>query len=303
MNGTALSPMNDLRFAFRQLLKNPGFAAVAVLTLAVGIGANTVVFSVARTVLLRPLGFENEDRLMWIQRVNTRTGATENQVSWRDMEDIRTLTQSFEAVATDASHDMDWNDRDQTRRVPVVYATPHSIPALNSRPSLGRLFVPSDSSLRSRWSSSVMIYGRPAYEGSPDVLGQTVRLGRQTPADRRRASAWTPVSGGAGSLVRQWQCREGGGKADLGFRWALLVATMEPRGEPNVPRHRPLEARHLRKSGTCGTRRSVCTVGGKSFPENEPRVGFCAPRVSVNRCLAARCGVFRCWLQPWWRCC
>ena len=95
--------MNDLRFAFRQLLKNPGFTAVAVLTLALGIGANTVVFSVARTVLFRPLGFDGEDRLMWIQRVNTQTGASENQLSWQDMEDIRAATQSFESVVTDIS--------------------------------------------------------------------------------------------------------------------------------------------------------------------------------------------------------
>jgi hypothetical protein len=60
--------MTDLRFAFRQLSKNPGFTAVAALTLALGIGANTVVFSLARTVLFRPLGFHGEDRLMWIQR-------------------------------------------------------------------------------------------------------------------------------------------------------------------------------------------------------------------------------------------
>jgi len=78
-----------MKFAFRQLLKNPGFTAVAVMTLALGIGANTVVFSVARTVLLRPLGFDGEDRLMWIRLENTQTGANENQLSWQDMEDIR----------------------------------------------------------------------------------------------------------------------------------------------------------------------------------------------------------------------
>jgi len=57
--------MNDLKFAFRQLVKNPGFTAVAVLTLALGIAANTLVFSVAKAVLLRPLGFDAPDRLMW----------------------------------------------------------------------------------------------------------------------------------------------------------------------------------------------------------------------------------------------
>jgi predicted permease len=168
--------MNNLRFALRQLLKNPGFTAVAVLTLALGIGANTVVFSVARTVLFRPLGYDNEDRLMWFQRVNTRTGATENQVSWRDMEDIRTLTQSFEAVATDNSFDMIWKDGDQSRSVPVVQATPDLITVLNLRPTLGRLLVPSDSE---RGQPVVLIshdLWQTHYQGSPEVLGQTVRL-------------------------------------------------------------------------------------------------------------------------------
>src|SRR5262245_35972155 len=104
--------MNDLRFAIRQLLKNPGLTAVAVLTLALGIGANTVVFSVARTVLLRPLGFEEEDRLMWIRLANTRSGANEDRVSWREMEDIRAATQSFESLATLGSPGAIWEERD-----------------------------------------------------------------------------------------------------------------------------------------------------------------------------------------------
>ena len=71
----------DLRYGARQLRKHPGFTGVAVFTLALGIGANAVVFSVARTVLLRPLGFDGEDRLMWIRLRNTQTGAEEDQLS------------------------------------------------------------------------------------------------------------------------------------------------------------------------------------------------------------------------------
>ncbi len=171
--------MNDFRFALRQLLNNPGFAAVALLTLALGIGANTIVFSVAKTVLLRPLGYGNEDRLMWIRRVDTRTGATENQVSWRDMEDIRALTQSFAAVATDSSNDAVWEEDGRKENVPVVRATPSLVAALDLRPALGRLFVSADGEGGEPVVLISHAFWQTRFQGRPDVLGRTVRLDEQ----------------------------------------------------------------------------------------------------------------------------
>lgn len=173
--------MTDLKFAFRQLFKNPGFTTVAVLTLALGISANTVVFSVIKTVLLRPLGFEGEDRLMWIQRVNLRTGAVEAQLSWRDLEDIRSTTRSFESVVTDNSSDGTWLDGDERRDLPVLRTTPNFADALGLRPALGRLLLPSDAAAG---QEPVAVISHELWQsrfaGTPDVLDRTVRLDSDT---------------------------------------------------------------------------------------------------------------------------
>src|SRR5712671_4054561 len=136
--------MNDLKFAFRQLRKNPGFTAVAVLTLALGIGANTVVFSVAKTVLYRPLGFEAPDRLMWVRLLNTETGSTEDRLSSRDIEDIRESARSFESLALVGSPGAAWEQVDRTEELPALRVTPNLADVLRVRPALGRMFLPSD---------------------------------------------------------------------------------------------------------------------------------------------------------------
>ncbi len=89
--------MNDFRFAFRQLWKSPGFTAVAVFTLALGIGACTAIFSLVDTVLLRPLPYPDPDRVM-VVRQNFK-GAQEIPFSWPNFQDVRRDNHSFEALA------------------------------------------------------------------------------------------------------------------------------------------------------------------------------------------------------------
>src|SRR6266446_7058598 len=89
--------MNDLRFAFRQLFKNPAITAVAVLTLALGIGANTTMFSLVNLILFRPLPFPDSDRLVRIYRISSRSPRDGHSIGvFLDVRDQNTV---FERVA------------------------------------------------------------------------------------------------------------------------------------------------------------------------------------------------------------
>ena len=134
--------MNDLKFRLHRMLKNPSFTAVVVLTLALGNGPNTVVFSVARTVLIRPHGFDGEDRLTWIRLANAQTGGHEVHLSWQDQEDIR-VAQSFESVATFGLPGVTWEDGDQSEEVAALRVTPNLADVLGSRPAVERMPLPS----------------------------------------------------------------------------------------------------------------------------------------------------------------
>src|SRR4051812_31218258 len=91
--------MNDLRFAVRSLAKQPGFAAVAILALAFGIGATTSIFTVVNGVLLRPLPYEQADRLVWLWSGTAGAQLTRAAMSPPDFNDYRADTKSFERLA------------------------------------------------------------------------------------------------------------------------------------------------------------------------------------------------------------
>jgi putative ABC transport system permease protein len=90
--------MQDLKFAFRQLLKNPGFTAVAAGTLAIGIGANSALFSVIQRVLLTPLPFVEPDRLVMVQETDLANGIVEGSVSGPNFSDWRERSRCFTAL-------------------------------------------------------------------------------------------------------------------------------------------------------------------------------------------------------------
>src|SRR5262245_37153824 len=107
--------MNDLKFASRQLLKNPGFTAVAVLTLALGIGANTAIFSVVNGVLLKPLPYEDPGRL--VQIFEEPSKGSRNAVSGGAFKDWKEHGTSLEEISVISGADMNLTGGERPERV------------------------------------------------------------------------------------------------------------------------------------------------------------------------------------------
>src|SRR5689334_24837156 len=91
--------LQDIRYGFRMLLKHKGFTAVAVLALALGIGANTAIFSLVNGVLLRPLPFPNAERIIYFEGKNPAAGITDSNISYLDFTDWSQQTDLFASTA------------------------------------------------------------------------------------------------------------------------------------------------------------------------------------------------------------
>ncbi len=134
--------MNDLKFAFRQLLKNPGFTAVAVLTLALGIGANTGIFSVVNAVLLTALPYREPDRIvmLWTDNPSLNLGFHELPPAPPDLLDWRSQARSFEQIAAFRTRLADLSEQGDPERVGGVQATANLFSLLGAQPMFGRVF-------------------------------------------------------------------------------------------------------------------------------------------------------------------
>ncbi|HWZ27241.1 MAG TPA: ABC transporter permease [Gemmatimonadales bacterium] len=128
----------DFRYALRQLRTHPGFAVAVVLTLALGIGANTAVFSVVNGVLLRPLPYSHPDRLVAVFETNPRERIDQYQVSLPTFADFRAESRSFQSLAGYARGIATVSGTDQPLRAPVLYVVGDLFGALEARAGLGR---------------------------------------------------------------------------------------------------------------------------------------------------------------------
>lgn len=138
--------LQDLRYAVRGFARTPGFSTVAVLTLALGIGATTAIFSVVNGVLLRPLPYPAADRLVNVWMDNRRMKMAEDIHSYPNLEDLRTRNRSFVDIAafTRGGANLTGGCREaecEPRRVNIIQATARLWPVLDVAPALGRTFT------------------------------------------------------------------------------------------------------------------------------------------------------------------
>jgi putative ABC transport system permease protein len=133
--------LNDLRYALRGLLKQPGFAAVVVVTLALGIGASTAIFSVVNAVLLRPLPFPHAERLQVVWGNYRSLNIERLPAKAAEYEDYAQQTDVFDAVSAYANHSFNVTSGAEPERVRGAYVSANLFPMLEAAPAIGRVFV------------------------------------------------------------------------------------------------------------------------------------------------------------------
>ncbi|MCM3905197.1 MAG: ABC transporter permease [Pyrinomonadaceae bacterium] len=170
----------DLRYGFHKLWKSPGFTLVALLALALGIGANTFIFSVVNALLLRPLPFPNSDRITSILVKDPDTGALYSSYSLPNFEDIRDRNQVFEQVAALNMSTEFLRSGDEPERLRGAYVSADLFPLLGVNPLLGRTF--SSEEERSGSGNFIVIsydLWQRRFNSDPGIINQNLVIGSQ----------------------------------------------------------------------------------------------------------------------------
>jgi putative ABC transport system permease protein len=174
--------LQDLRYGLRTLIRQPGFAATAILTLALGIGATTAIFSVVNAVVLRPLPFDQPDRVMYVTNVNTKTGTRNTTISGPDLVDWRAQNRSFEVLSYfTGAGETSVTVNNVSDYIAVARVAPGYFRVFGATATLGRLFTPEEEQPRA--SDVVVIseaFWQRQFARDPRVIGSTVNFGQQT---------------------------------------------------------------------------------------------------------------------------
>jgi predicted permease len=162
----------DIRYGFRVLRKSPALTSVAIISLALGIGANTTAFSVVNSLILRPLPFPNSARLVFIQPAK---GTTHSFPNYRDLRDRNNV---FSGVAGYRVTVMGLDTGGSSQRIWGYLATGNYFEVLSATPLLGRFFGPAEDRVRGGSPYAVLSYGcwKTRFGGDPGIVGRTIHL-------------------------------------------------------------------------------------------------------------------------------
>ena len=182
----------NLRYTLRALRRSPGFTAVAVITLALGIGANTAIFSVVNAVLLRPLPYKDDSRLVVILNQGRNPVSPANFIDWRSQ------SQSFSQMGAAEYWTANLTGTDNPEKLWALHVTADIFPMLGVQPLLGRVFLPEEQDA-GKEHEVVLSYSlwQGHFAGNPEIIGRPLALSGETytvvgvmPRDFKFAPFW-----------------------------------------------------------------------------------------------------------------
>jgi putative ABC transport system permease protein len=170
--------LRDLSYGARMLLKKPGFTLIALVTLALGIGANTAIFTVVNGVLLRPLPYDEPDRLVMLWESDPRRNSEQQRVAPPNLVEWREQSRSFESIAYwSGNGEFNLVMTDGIEKAKCAYVTSSLFSTLRVRPHLGRAFLPEEDQLEGNRAALLSYeYWQRRFAGDPNVIGRTLTV-------------------------------------------------------------------------------------------------------------------------------
>ena len=223
----------DTRYAFRMLRKNPGFTAVAVLTLALGIGANTAIFSIVYAMLLKPLPYSQPEQLFTVLEAQPQAGVNATGWSYANFAELREQNRIFSDMAGSQQHQLTLTGRGEPSVVNTSVVTPELFSVFGQRPIMGRAFYPEDGKPA---APAAVILSENMWRGSfgadPNVIGTSINLDKRSftivgvmpavfrfPILTESEQLWIPLV--QDPLFGNWMERRGG-------HWLRVTGRLKP---------------------------------------------------------------------------
>jgi putative ABC transport system permease protein len=225
--------VQDARFAVRVLRKSPGFATISILTLALGIGANTAIFSVVYAILLKPLPYRHAEQLFNVSQRESRDESVKTGFSYQNFSDLSDQNQVFSGVAGAQEHELTLTGHGEPQVISTSVVTSDFFYVFDQKPVLGRVFIPEDGKTG---APAVVILSeglwKSLFKGDSAVIGRAVDLDKRSftvvgvvpagfrfPLLSKSEQIWIPLA--QDPLFGNWMARRGG-------HWLQVTGRLKP---------------------------------------------------------------------------